>query len=77
MDRHTYAPLSVAVFAGRLFWVDPHYSGEILHCRIGDTRSRNKIILKSIDGPLTAIAAVDKTAQPLGHLRNITFITFI
>jgi len=63
MYRHSLGPVSVAVFADRVFWTDLHFSDVLFH-RKGVTDNREKITVGI--NSMTAIAAVDLNAQPRG-----------
>jgi len=63
MYRHSLAPVSVAVFADRVFWTDLHFS-DVLYHRKGVTNSREKITVGI--SAMTAITAVDLNAQLRG-----------
>jgi len=65
MHRHSLAPVSVAVFADRVFWTDLHFRDVLFH-RKGDTHSREKITVDL--SPLTDIVAVDMNTQLRGGL---------
>jgi len=70
MCRHSLAPVSVAVFADRVFWTDLHFKDVLFH-RKDDTDSRDKV---SVDlTPLTAIVAVDMNAQLPGLYHRLVF----
>jgi len=66
--RHSLAPVSVAVFADRVFYTDLHCKDVLFH-RKADKDSRETI---SVDvSPLTAIVAVDMNSQLPGLYHSL------